>query len=250
MATYMQELNMFWKGRMPLESVTWKFNPDKELELDPELERKRLEIWKETIEQYPDTYDGRLLVLDNLESSPNTLHLETAFTTFSRVLTLERLNLGFKYGCLGVQALIFSPDKGKILIGQRAEELMYCPLYYGGPGGMLEVSDASVSFDIATMREIEEEVRLEFLPQKHLVAIMKDMYTKVGSCLLIECIAAPKSSFSTPVEGNEEWTGRQLRWYDTEELLNFEDSLCLESPVFTKRELLEYQKGGESVIWH
>jgi 8-oxo-dGTP pyrophosphatase MutT (NUDIX family) len=245
----MQKLNLFWKGRMPLECVTWKFNPHKELELNPTLEKKRLNIWEETIQNYPDTYDGHLLVLDNMKITPNTLHLETAFTTFSRVLALERLHLGFKYGCLGVQALIFSPDKRRILIGQRAEELMYCPLYYGGPGGMLEVADASLSFDVAIMREIEEEVRLEFQYQKNLIAITKDVYTKVGTCLLIESIASEEVDFNAPVEGNEEWMDNQLEWYHIEKLHDFDGRLCLESPIFAGRELLAYEMGQDSVIW-
>jgi 8-oxo-dGTP pyrophosphatase MutT (NUDIX family) len=244
----MQELNLFWKGRIPLEKVTWKFHPEKELTLDANLEKKGRRSGKKTIAKFPDTYDGRLLVLDAIEINPKALHLDTAFTTFSRVLTLEKLKLGFKYRCLGVQALIFSPNKEMILIGQRAEDL-YCPLYYGGPGGMLEVFDAADQFGIAVMREIEEEVKLEFQSQKSLVAIMKDMYTKVGTCLLIEYIASKRADFVGPVEGNEEWAGRQLRWYDIDELLNFEDSVCLESPVFVKRELMKYHERRKNVIW-
>jgi 8-oxo-dGTP pyrophosphatase MutT (NUDIX family) len=233
---------------MPLKKVTWNFNPEKEITLDSNLEDMRAKIWEETLEEYPGTYDGQLLVLDNIKIKQHALHLNTAFTIFSRIITLEKLKLGFKYGCLGVQALIFSSDKSRILIGQRAEELMYCPLYYGGPGGMLEVADAAVPFTTAAMREIEEEVRIEF-QSKYLVAIMKDVYTKVGMCLLIECVISEAVDYNAPIEGNEEWMRKQLKWYNIKELKNFEDSFCLETLIFAKRELLKYQKGSESVIW-
>ena len=246
----MPQMNILWKGRMPVDWIEWELDAEKEFILSSELETKREEIWRKTVTEYPDSYDGQLLVLDKFSINSQTAFLSMGYITFSRILILEKYGLGLhKYGCIGVQALVFSPDKTHVLMGQRSEDLMYRPLNYGGPGGMLEIVDANDTFQIAIMREIEEEVNLNFQAEKHLLVIMKDLYTKVGVCFLVECIVAEPFNLNAPVMGNEEWTNNQLQWYPVEEVAGLEQSMCLESPVFVKDEWELYQTTGESVLW-
>jgi 8-oxo-dGTP pyrophosphatase MutT (NUDIX family) len=242
--------NTLWRGRFPLDWIDWKLDSGKEFTLSPELESKRNEIWQNIISEYPETYDGRLLVLDEFNIDSQNIFLNMGFITFSRILTLEKYNLGFhQYGCIGAQALILSPDKTHILFGQRSEGMMYCPLYYGGPGGMSEIADAELPFQTAILREIEEEVNLNFQTEKYLLAIMKDLYTKVGVCFLVECIVPEPFDLNTPVVGNEEWIDNQLQWYPIEDLESLEPSQCLESPIFAIYELNQFKAKGQSVLW-
>jgi ADP-ribose pyrophosphatase YjhB (NUDIX family) len=246
----MSQLNLLWKGRIPLEKVEWELDRKGGYKLSPELETKREEIWQKIVTDYPDSYDGSLLVLNDFSINSKSAFLKMGFIRFSRILTLEKFKSAFhKYGCMGVQSLIFSPKKTHILLGQRSEELMYCPLYYSGPGGMLETADAENPFQDAIMREVVEEVQVDFQLERYLVTIAKDLYTKVGVCFLVECEVAEPFNLSASVEGNEEWSDNQLLWYPIEDVRNLEESLFLESPVFVRDEWELYQTTGESVLW-
>ena len=91
----MPQLKLLWKGRIPLEKIEWEFDSEREYKLSSELEVKREEIWQNTISKYPDSYDGKLLVLNEFKINSQTAFLSMGFFTFSRILTLEKFDLEF-----------------------------------------------------------------------------------------------------------------------------------------------------------
>lgn len=218
--------------------------------LQPGLEAKRNEIWRRTIREHPDVYDGLLLVLDRLQVLPAGLHLELGTIRFSRVVTLNSLGLGLAgYGCLGCQLIILSPDRQSVLIGERAHDSIYCPLFLSVPGGMLEAADADGSLEKACLRELTEEAAVDVAPEKHLLAIVGELHGRLGAVLLVEAVAQEKPTLATLVKGNEEWTGNQLRWYPVDEMDRLDLSQTLEGVSFAAEERHIYRETRTSVLW-
>jgi ADP-ribose pyrophosphatase YjhB (NUDIX family) len=56
-----------------------------------------------------------------------------------------------------MQMIVLSPDRKSILYGQRAANLLYCPLFHSVPGGILEARDTKGSFEDAVLREFREK---------------------------------------------------------------------------------------------
>jgi ADP-ribose pyrophosphatase YjhB (NUDIX family) len=236
----MSKLEVFWKGRIHLDRVTWQLNPDSNLILSPELEAERDEVWKRTLREHPNSYDGNLVVLLDYEISESSANFKLGSITFSRILTLEQAGIGpDAYGSLGFQSIIYSSDREYVVVGERAKESLYCPLYHAIPGGMLEVSDTKGSFEQACMREIGEEADIELEQEKYLVALIDEVHGSVGIIAMIEAIAKGPIDYDAPISGNEEWTDRLLQWISIEELSQFTIENSLEGPVFLKNDLCE-----------
>ena len=243
-------MEILWRGRISLENVHWSLSAEEEIRLELNLEKHRRNIWRETKTKHPESYDGKLLVLTDMRVKEHEMQLTTGYTRFSSVLTLEKFNLGFtKYGTLGVQAIILSNDLSHILIGQRAADLMYCPLYLSGPGGMLETSDVEGSFQAACLRELMEEASVAISPKMHLVAATMELNGTVGTVMIVVGKAAAETVLQEPVVGNEEWENRSLLWFEIDSLHSFEQARCLESIHFALNEWNQYQLGRENVIW-
>lgn len=218
--------------------------------LQPKLEAKREEVWRRTVREHPNVYDGLLLILDRLQISPDGLHLDLGTIRFSRVVTLNSLGLGLTgYGCLGCQLIILSPDHQSVLIGERARDSMYCPLFLSVPGGMLETKDAEGSLEKACLRELTEEAVVDVTPEKHLLAVVGELHGRLGAILLVEMVAQEKPTLESPVQGNEEWTSGQLRWHPVDELDRLNLSQTLEGVSFAAEERRIYRETGTSVLW-
>ncbi|RDE12773.1 MAG: hypothetical protein C4K49_09470 [Candidatus Thorarchaeota archaeon] len=243
-------LTVHWKGRVPLEYVSWRCYPNKEVLLQPRLEAKREDIWKKALLEHPSAYDGSLLVLDELQVSSTGVHLDLSTIRFSRVVTLDSLGLGLSgYGCLGCQIILLSPDRQSILIGERAGDSMYCPLFLSVPGGMLEAKDAEGPLEKACSRELTEEAAVGVTSEKHLLAVLGELHGRLGVILLIEMIAQEKPVLGMPVHGNEEWTHSQLSWYPVDELDGLDLSQTLEGVFFAADERCIYRETGSSILW-
>jgi len=246
----MPELEVHWKGRIPLEDVRWEMIPDSEMILPPDLEERREALWRKTLDDYPDSYDGELLFLSEFLVESASVFMRTASVRFSRIRTLvsEGRNLG-EYGCLGFQAMIFSPDRKHILIGERSKESMYCPLFLATPGGMLEVADIEHGFEEACMREVREEANLNIRPHKYMIALTKEIHGNVGAVILIETTATDPVEPSRLVEGNEEWTDGKLRWYSVDALEELDERIMLEGVLFTTRQWRLFKNTGSSILF-
>ncbi|MCJ7648585.1 MAG: hypothetical protein MUP85_08225, partial [Candidatus Lokiarchaeota archaeon] len=75
-------------------------------------------------------------------------------------------------GMLGMQCLIFSPQKDYILVGERTLTQEYYPGALTIPGGMLEKEDLAKPPKISLMREVYEEALLNYRKNHILLAIL------------------------------------------------------------------------------
>ncbi|MHA1481149.1 MAG: hypothetical protein ACTSQZ_06985 [Candidatus Thorarchaeota archaeon] len=246
----MNTLGIFWKGRIPIENVSWEYFPELEVKLSENLERMKEDIWEQTLVKDPNAYDGRCLVLNSFNVKGNHAVLRLGFIRYSRIMVLESIGKAMDgYGSLGFQALIFSPDKKQILFGTRASNLMYCPLFHSPIGGMLEEKDVVGTVDAACMREITEEAQIELDSKRDLVAIVAELHADIGVGLIIEGTARDIPELGTSVKGNEEWENGQLRWHPVDILEQLEESNSLDGLVFAKNEWKIYKETGDSVFW-
>lgn len=246
----MPELEVHWQGRIPLEDVRWEMIPDSEIVLPPDLEERREALWRKTLDDYPDSYDGELLFLSDFSVESTSVFMRTASVRFSRIRTLvsERRNLG-EYGSLGFQAMILSSEREHMLIGERSKESMYCPLFLAAPGGMLEVADIEHSFEEACMREVREEAHLDLQPQRYMIALTKELHGHVGAAILIEALATDFIDPSQLVQGNEEWTDGKLRWHPVDELESLDERIMLEGVRFATEQWKLFRDTGDSILF-
>ena|GEM_PF-6208859 len=243
-------LVIYWQGQTKTENVDWQLTSDSETTFPKELEQRRKKLWQEIIVQHPKAYDGMLLRLENFSVIEERLELQMGCIRFSRVQTLLETNIRLEpYGVLGVQAIILSPDKRYLLFGERTKDHMHCPQFLGSPGGMLDVEDVERPFWQACMREITEEVHIALREDTLLIAITADLYTPVGSVLLLLAIAEEQPDVTKPVPGNDEWTNRELHWHPVETLSALDNSKILEGLVFAEKDWHQFNNTGKSVIW-
>ena len=243
-------LVVYWHGQIKTEDVDWQLSSDSGIVLPEELELRREKIWQKIVDQYPKAHDGMLLRLENFSVMEERLELNMGCIRFSRVQTLLESNVRLEpYGVLGVQAIILSPDRQYLLYGERSKDLMHCPQFLGPPGGMLGIKDVERPFWQACMREIAEEAHIAVREEKLLIAITADLYTPVGTVLLLLALAEEQPDVTKPVPGNDEWTNQELHWHPIEALTALDNSKILEGLVFAKKDWHQFSDTGKSVIW-
>ncbi|MBS3793950.1 MAG: NUDIX domain-containing protein [Candidatus Thorarchaeota archaeon] len=232
---------VYWKGRVATGNIEFEHSHERIL-LSHKLEEIREHIWEETVQQYPNSYDGDILVLEGVSSKNERMILHTKEIKFSRVLVLERIGqkLG-EYGTVGLQMAVFSENHQYILYGERAHTEMYCPGLYSLPGGMLEVSDTEGSFDHACMREFLEEVSIDIHEGRHLIGIVKDLHSAVGITLIVKGEAKTKPQAGRQIQGNKEWKDETLKWYDVDSLASLGKHQVLSGLLFLKKEFSALQ---------
>ncbi|MFW9980238.1 MAG: NUDIX hydrolase [Candidatus Thorarchaeota archaeon] len=242
-------MDIYWTGQIRCKDVRWILK-DEEYLLDDALEKLRKDVWEDIQRNHPDTYDGHLLTLSGFENTKNSMTLRMNTIRFSRILTLEKVGKRLKpYGTIGMQLIVLTPDKQHILIGQRSKNSMYCPLFFSVPGGMLEVTDASDSFEDACLREFHEEVKLDIKEGLDLVGITSEIHGSVGVVFLILGTAKELSDLSSAVQGNEEWEDRRLEWHSIQQMERMTRENSLEGVVFAKDDRKKKERGGPSVLW-
>jgi hypothetical protein len=114
---------------------------------------------------------------------------------------------------------------------------------------MLSIDDVENPFWLACMREITEEAHIELREEKLLIAITADLYTPVGTVLLLLAFAEEQPDVTKPVPGNDEWTNQELHWHPVETLTALDNSKLLEGLVFAKNDWRHFNDTGKSVIW-
>ena len=246
----MPDLQVFWKGKIPLDDVIWNFAPEREVFLSNDLEKQRENIWNEEVSTYPETYDGDILVLEDYNLIDGQMIFDLGFIKFSRVLTLAKVKQRPPgYGTLGMQAIIFSSCSTHVLAGKRTENTSYCPLFHTVPGGILEVSDTKRDFESACMRELHEEVDINLKPEKYLTGIIQEYHGSVGVAAIISTSASDNPKMNEKINGNEEWKGRELSWYPVDHLDDVTLENSLEGLLFLKKEREIFTQTGSSVFW-
>ena len=244
------DLEIFWKGKIPLENVKWNFFSEREHFLSDELEIRREEIWKNEIANYPETYDGDILILEDFHLIDDQMVFNLGFIKFSRVLTLDKVKQRPPgYGTLGMQAIIFSPCETNVLAGIRSDTLPYCPLFHTVPGGILEVFDTKGNFESACMRELNEEVEINLEPEKFLSAIIQEYHGSVGAAAIITTSVSDNPKMDEKIKGNEEWKDGLLSWYPVDHLEDVKFENSLEGLLFLKSEREIFTRTGSSGFW-
>ena len=214
------------------------------------MEDRREEIWLEILGRYPETYDGKVLILDDFRLIENIANFRLSFMRFSRVQTLVRMKQKAPgYGVLGFQAIIFSKKKDHVLAGVRSENSQYCPLFHTVPGGILEIKDAEGSFEDACMREVNEEINVDLVLEKHLVALMSELHGTVGVVAIISGQVSNEVEINDHLEGNDEWLNSEVSWYDVDSLSHILPENSLQGLLFVKEERNRYTRTKESVLW-
>jgi ADP-ribose pyrophosphatase YjhB (NUDIX family) len=249
-AINLQDLKTLWKGIVPIREVRWTYSSDCEHVLSRELEAHKNKIWTDTLNKYPDTYDGKILILDNFQINEGVVEFMLSFMRFSRILVLVKTGQPAPgYGTLGFQSIIFSLDKKHVLAGTRSERSQYCPLFHSVPGGMLETRDLEGDFESACMREIEEETDVKLAPEKYLVALVSELHGTVGVVAVISALVSQNYDIKERVSGNKEWKNQELSWYSVDRLNNCLQENSLEGLLFVKQERSAFRKTNSSALW-
>jgi 8-oxo-dGTP pyrophosphatase MutT (NUDIX family) len=210
-----------WEGNLPLSKIHWKSPILQEYTHSNRFRSEIEENWIHHKTFYPADYDGISLFLYDYTFSYSELYLYVGTIQFSTMIYLYKhhipINKGL--GVIGVQSLIFSPDKSHILIGKRALNQEYFPGSLTLPGGIMEIEDFMKPASESLMREIHEEVPLEFEPYGGLFSILAG-WNPVSMTFLLYNTVKPSVDFDFRdiISGDEkEWEGN-LRWMSMHEL--------------------------------
>lgn len=167
-------LQILWEGKLHLNQIRWNNNIAREFKLSPSFHDKVRTHWENHIKAYPDDYDGSLLFLNDFHFRKTELLLDTSYMKFSTAIFIETNEISLKkgYGVLGVQYLVFSPDKQYIIIGKRTLNESYYPGAITIPGGILEIEDLNRTPIEALMREASEEIGVPLENDAYLTAML------------------------------------------------------------------------------
>ena len=170
----MKEIKIIWEGLLNLDLIFWGLTNYPEYKLKPDLDEKRKEYWDTHTKKYPNDYDGTLLYLYDFKFENERLILNVGTIKFSTVLYMAQNKIAVDkgIGMLGMQCLIFSPQKDYILVGERTLTQEYYPGALTIPGGMLEKEDLAKPPKISLMREVYEEALLNYRKNHILLAIL------------------------------------------------------------------------------
>ena len=216
MATIIKKnFRVLWEGSLPLTNIHW----------DPPIlaeythsDGHQLEIqenWIEHKRKYPNDYDGLSLYLHDFSFKDSKLFLKVGTVHFSTIIYLYKHNIPVNegYGVIGTQSLIFSSDKSHILVGRRALNQEYFPGALTLPGGVAEIGDFLYPASESLMREVHEEVPLEFELDGGLFAILIGWNPVSITFLMFNTVKNySEFNFTDVISGDaKEWEGN-LQW--------------------------------------
>lgn len=226
MSTSIKEnFRVLWDGSLPLSKIHWDTPILPEYSHSNQLKEKISENWSEHKAKYPNDYDGISLYLYDYSFLNSELILKVGTVHFSTFIYLykHKIPVNQGYGLIGTQSLIFSPDKSHILVGKRALNQEYFPGALTLPGGIAEVSDFMYPASESLMREVHEEVPLEFEPTGGLFSILVG-WNPVSVTLLLYNTVKQTSKFDLSdviSEDAKEWNGN-LKWIGLNALKNLD----------------------------
>ncbi len=237
-----KEIEIIWKGNLPLTALTWEFDTKAAVTFSREFEEKIENFWEKAIKKNPNMYDGTLLCVHKINCQKEKINLVIGYIPFSVVYYHyhNKKPLMVSYGSLGFQAKIYNPERTHVLIGKRAAT-QYKLGYYAFPGGILEKKDLQGTITEACLREIKEETLLEINAETFKLLTVYREDSKISTGILIEVetreeIAAnEKESIKTP--GNEEWEKQELTWYPVTKVKELKNEQTLEGLTITINDL-------------
>jgi ADP-ribose pyrophosphatase YjhB (NUDIX family) len=234
-----KELDIMWRGNLPLSAVEWEFDTTAEIAFSREIEEKIKDFWEEAVKQYPTMYDGTLLCVHKINCQSEKISLVMGYIPFSVVHYHYQNNkpLTVTYGSLGFQAKIYNPERTHVLLGQRVSTSEYKPGYYALPGGILEKKDLQGTIAEACLREIKEETFLEINTEtfRVLTVFREDHKVAIGILVEVETkqeIDAEKNA-KLVIPANEEWEKQELTWYSVTQVKELKDEQLLEGLMIT-----------------
>ncbi|NPE09297.1 MAG: NUDIX hydrolase [Asgard group archaeon] len=219
-----QELEFFWKGRLPLSSISWHYDSSKNIEFSDSFNKSCNEFWLELRKEFSNLYDGKLLAIEDIEYSENSIVFHLGNVRFSQITYhyRKKLPLVGSMGSLGFQALVYNPTRTHVLVGQRFHGSEYRPGAFALPGGIFEVQDTDSTIVTACLRELTEEISIQVKPETmKMLAIFREL-NHIATGIIIEVeskeeIRGNQDSF-LQVDGNEEWEKKVLKWYPIDEV--------------------------------
>ncbi len=232
-----ENFRVLWEGNLPLTKIHWDAPILHQYTHTGQFLLEIQENWREHKAKYPKDYDGDSLFLYDYEFVNSKLILKVGTVKFSTIIYLykHKIPVNRGYGIVGVQSLIFSPDKSHLLIGKRALNQEYFPGSYTLPGGIVEVSDYMYPASESLMREIHEEVPLEFEHNGGLFAILIG-WNPVSITFLFFNTVKPSSEFNLSEvisDDAKEWDGN-LKWISMNTLKKMEYSNVINGLYYYK----------------
>ena len=182
---------VFWSGLCSLEHIF--FQSDQFVSYGEDPYQNQIQwIWSEYKKMFPESYDGKLVLLEDFEneedlSGTNTyLHFRVSIIHYSTIIGLRKLHLPVKgSGIVGTQILIFNESKEYCLVGRRKYNQDYSPGLLTLPGGILEHEDI-YNPTSSLLRELQEEVAIKF-KDPQCIALLKE-HTGYSTIILISVI--------------------------------------------------------------
>jgi len=228
-------LQILWEGELNLDHIRWNNNKFQEFKLTAPLHKKIQNHWENHIKSYPDDYDGSLLFLNDFHFKNTELFLDTSYMKFSTAtyMTKNKVSVEKGIGVLGVQYLVFSPNKHYIIMGKRTLNESYYPGATTIPGGILEIGDLNRSPKEALMREAYEEIGIPLEENACLTAILTG-WNGISVTFLISVNLKKTYEFdpdeSIKTEQNE-WYG-SLKWFPITDLLKLNKDEILDGLTY------------------
>ena len=237
--------NPFWEGMVELENVLVSIDPMFNCSQTKYSEHLVDPIWKEFQKKHPQSYDGSLVLLEDFEVDEKfscgcellTLHLSKV--NFSTFIACKEIGTPLnRFGVLGTQCAILSPDKSHIIVGRRGLDNSYCPGKLTIPGGMLETTDLQ-QLQASLMREVREEIAIEEGNINNIqIKTMLREHENFSTIILLTAILYQPFYQKQTFKGNDEWQDKKLFWLSFEALKTIPDHELMEGLTYLKRKTI------------
>jgi len=236
----MREIKIIWEGFLDLNLISWGLTNYPEYKLKSDLDVKRIEYWETHTKKYPTDYDGTLIYLHDFKFENGRLILHVGTIKFSTVIFMARNKIPVDrgIGMLGIQCLIFSPNKDYILVGERALTHEYYPGALTIPGGMLEKKDLTTSPKISLMREVYEEALLNYQKDQNLVAVLTG-WNNISVTFLLSVVMDDSTIFDSKrmIDSDKiEWEN-DLWWLSIQNLKEYPIENMLDGMIYYRSKI-------------
>ena len=230
---------VFWSGVCPLQNVCFANARISEFQIS-EISESIEKIWLEHERMYPDSYDGKLLLLKSFEQEEQLddeeecyLFFDLSFIRYSTLIGLQKLHKPIQiFGVIGTQVAVVDESENYLLVGRRKHKQYYAPGLLTLPGGMLELADANDPKS-SLLRELHEEVEIK-IKNPIIIALLAE-HTKYSIIFLIKAtidqIFDKDQIFK---EKEDEFEGNKLYWIETNQLSKISSDKLMEGLTYLK----------------
>ena len=197
-------------------------------------------IWNEFTTLYPESYDGKLLMLNSFELEEQLdgeqqcyLFFALSFIRYSTLIGFQKLQKPLQlYGVIGTQVAVFDETEKYILVGKRKLNQYYSPGLLTLPGGMLELGDV-YNPKSSLLRELNEEIEIN-IKNPVIISLLSD-HTNYSVIILI------KATVNQPFDRNEifrekenEFDKHELFWLERKMLGKLDTDELMEGLTYFK----------------